>query len=256
MSRREKERDTIESLARALVSRVAWEHELGVQGYAKAARVPKAAARRAAASTDPARAVLEDPAEDPAAALADLRAEIGECTRCPLHRGRRHIVFGEGDPRARLVFVGEGPGRDEDRAGRPFVGAAGQLLDKIIGAMGLAREGVYICNVVKCRPPENRVPADEEAATCGAFLRRQIAAVGPEVVVALGATAAAFLLGRKEPLGAVRGRFHAAGGWQVMPTYHPAYLLRNASGKRPVWEDMQQVLKALGLSPPGGRDGR
>jgi uracil-DNA glycosylase family 4 len=164
-------------------------------------------------------------------------------------------VFGEGSPNASLVFVGEGPGRDEDMAGRPFVGAAGQLLDKIIEAMQLGRSDVYICNVVKCRPPSNRVPNPEEQGTCGPFVRRQLEIIRPKVVVALGGTAASFLLGRDESLGRLRGRFHGLGALKVMPTYHPAYLLRKPEGKKFVWQDMQLVMKELGITipPPGGR---
>jgi DNA polymerase len=147
-----------------------------------------------------------------------------------------------------LVFAGEGPGADEDRQGLPFVGAAGQLLTKIIQAIGLTREEVYICNVVKCRPPGNRTPTAEEQATCGPFLDRQLDIIAPEVIVALGKTAANDLLGLEEvPLGRLRGRFHPRGEAVVMPTYHPAYLLRNPSAKRAVWEDMKKVRDRLGL---------
>ncbi|HVT99083.1 MAG TPA: uracil-DNA glycosylase, partial [Acidobacteriaceae bacterium] len=148
--------------------------------------------------------------EDRAAALQAIREDIGNCTRCALHKGRHTIVFGDGDPNARLMFVGEGPGADEDAQGLPFVGRAGQLLNNMIGAMGLRRDQVYIANIVKCRPPQNRVPEPVEANTCAPFLFRQIDAIRPEVIVALGATAATYLLGGKSPLAALRGRIHHA----------------------------------------------
>jgi DNA polymerase len=237
--------DDIFDLARALGAGIEWEAETGVEGYPRNAGLP--------ATTAPATATPVAPADssDREAALAALREELGECTRCPLHAGRTKIVFGEGDPAARLVFVGEGPGRDEDLSGRPFVGAAGKLLDRIIAAIGLRREDVYICNVVKCRPPNNRDPAPDEAAICGPFMRRQLALIRPEVVVALGKPAARFLLGTEAPIGQLRGRFHELDGIKLMPTYHPAYLLRNPAGKRPVWEDMKQVRDLLGLAPAG-----
>jgi DNA polymerase len=185
---------------------------------------------------------------DRGARLAEVAAILEGCARCPLHAQRRTIVFGVGDPHARLVFVGEGPGADEDRQGEPFVGAAGQLLTKIIKAIGLEREEVYICNVVKCRPPGNRTPEPDEQATCSPFLERQLEIISPEVIVALGATAANYLLGTQDvSMRKMRGRFHQRGDTVVMPTYHPAYLLRNPDGKRFVWDDMKQVRDRLGL---------
>jgi DNA polymerase len=237
-------RDDIRDLARDLAERIRWEAELGGVGYPRGDRERTAAA---------AAAVSTGPAPDPAAALARLREEIGDCTRCKLHAGRTNVVFGDGDPRARLVFVGEGPGHDEDLSGLPFVGAAGHLLTKIIAAIGLQRQDVYICNVVKCRPPGNRDPEPDEVATCGPFLRRQLAILAPRVVVALGRPAAHFLLETAEPIGKLRGRFRDLGGARVMPTFHPAYLLRNESAKRPVWEDMKLVREALGLPAGGAR---
>lgn len=183
--------------------------------------------------------------------LEEIRAEIGDCTRCKLSEGRTHIVFGEGNPKARLVFVGEGPGRDEDLQGRPFVGRAGQLLNKIIEAMGLKREDVYICNVVKCRPPENRAPEPDEMATCEQFLFKQLRSIEPEVIVCLGSTAAQSILKSKLSLGSLRGKFHQYGRAKLMVTYHPAALLRNPNFKKPLWEDMQVVMKELGISRPG-----
>lgn len=180
--------------------------------------------------------------------LETIRRDLGECTRCPLHRGRTQIVFGAGDPHARLMFVGEGPGFDEDRQGEPFVGAAGQLLTKIIEAMQLSRNQVYIGNVVKCRPPGNRNPEPGEIQTCLPFLKRQIAAVRPDFICALGSISAQTLLETDVPISRLRGRFHDYGdNMQLMPTFHPAFLLRNPAKKRQVWEDVQKLMKALGI---------
>ena len=188
---------------------------------------------------------------DRAAALLAIRNDIGDCTRCPLaYAGRRKIVFGDGSPTARLMFVGEGPGADEDAQGVPFVGKAGQLLNNMIAAMGLARSEVYIANIVKCRPPGNRVPEPVEANTCSQFLLRQIDVVGPEVIVALGATAATYLLGVKQSLGSLRGRWHACRGAKLAVTYHPAFLLRDPSQKAEAWKDLRMVMGELGLKPP------
>ena len=183
--------------------------------------------------------------------LEDIREEIGDCTRCKLHTGRTNIVFGEGNPRARLVFVGEGPGRDEDIQGQPFVGRAGQLLTKIINAMGLKRSDVYICNVVKCRPPGNRTPEQDEIATCQQFLIKQLRTIDPAVIVCLGSVAAQSVLNTKAKLGELRGNFHTYGHAKLMVTYHPAALLRNPGFKKPLWEDMQLVMKELGISKSG-----
>ncbi|OGP11203.1 MAG: DNA polymerase [Deltaproteobacteria bacterium GWC2_42_51] len=183
--------------------------------------------------------------------LESVREELGDCKRCRLHKGRTNIVFGVGNPNASIVFVGEAPGEDEDLQGEPFVGKAGQLLTKIINAMGLKREDVYICNVVKCRPPKNRNPEPDEIATCRPFLEKQLDAIRPKIIVALGTHAAQTLLNTTEKITALRGQFY----WyrdsiQVMPTFHPSYLLRNESKKGEVWEDMQMALKALGLKIP------
>ena len=190
------------------------------------------------------------PAAGRAAALQLIRDEIGECTRCPLHKGRNKLVFGDGSPAARLMFVGEGPGADEDAQGLPFVGKAGQLLNNMIAAMGLRREEVYIANVVKCRPPGNRVPEQEEGATCTPFLFRQIDVIRPQVLVALGATAATWLLGSRQPLAGLRGRVHAFRGAQLIVTYHPAYLLRDPRQKKEAWADLQIAMRELGLKLP------
>jgi uracil-DNA glycosylase len=178
-------------------------------------------------------------AQDPS--LEAIREDIGECTRCKLHEHRTHIVFGEGDPQARLVFVGEGPGADEDATGRPFVGRAGQLLDKIIAAIGLKRDQCYIANVVKCRPPGNRTPERDEVATCEQFLLRQLAFIKPQVIVALGSPAFQCLLRTKETITRSRGEWREWNGIKVMPTFHPAYLLRSPDKKREAWEDMKKV---------------
>jgi DNA polymerase len=185
-----------------------------------------------------------------AAALQLIRDEIGDCKRCALHAGRNQLVFGDGDPLARLMFVGEGPGADEDEQGVPFVGKAGQLLNNMIGAMGLQREQVYIANVVKCRPPSNRVPDPEEANTCTPFLFRQIDVIRPEVLVALGATAATYLLGQRQPLAGLRGRIHDFRGTKLIVTYHPAFLLRDPRQKKEAWADLQIAMRELGLKPP------
>lgn len=177
--------------------------------------------------------------------LADIRTELGNCRRCRLSDGRRHLVFGVGNPGADLVFVGEAPGRDEDIKGEPFVGRAGQLLTRIIQAIGLERKDVYICNVIKCRPPQNRNPLPEEIEACEPFLVKQIEAIRPKVICALGKFAAQTLLKIEAPISTLRGRFHDYHGVPLMPTYHPAYLLRNPKGKRETWEDVQMIQKVL-----------
>ena len=194
--------------------------------------------------------------------LQEIRDDIGDCTRCKLHKGRTNIVFGVGDPHARLMFIGEGPGADEDAQGEPFVGRAGQLLNNMIKAMGLRREEVYIANVVKCRPPGNRTPERDECDTCSPFLMRQIAVIKPKVIVALGAVSAKNLLAINAPMSELRGRFYdfmPAGtrssdpSWQgakLAVTYHPAFLLRDPRQKGEAWKDLQMVMKYLGLKPP------
>ena len=177
--------------------------------------------------------------------LNDIREDIGDCRRCKLCEHRRTIVFGEGNPHARLVFVGEGPGAEEDATGRPFVGRAGQLLDKIIEAIGLKREEVYIANIVKCRPPGNRVPERDEVETCEPFLFRQLACIRPQVIVALGSPAFQCLLRTREPITRARGVWREWNGIKIMPTFHPAFLLRSPDKKREVWEDMKKVREEL-----------
>jgi uracil-DNA glycosylase len=203
----------------------------------------------------------EQGVSDPVTALRLIREDLGDCTRCALHKqGRKQIVFGVGNPNAELLFVGEGPGADEDEQGEPFVGRSGQLLTNMIKAMGLSREQVYIANIVKCRPPGNRAPEREESETCSPFLMRQIAAIKPKVVVALGATAAKNLLAMNAPMTQLRGRFYdfkPAGvldpnwdGCKLAVTYHPAFLLRDPRQKGEAWKDLQMVMRELGLKAP------
>ncbi len=205
----------------------------------------------------------EQSVSDPVKALKIIREDLGDCTRCPLHKqGRKQIVFGVGDPKAELMFVGEGPGADEDEKGEPFVGRGGQLLNNMIKAMGIEREQVYIANIVKCRPPGNRQPEREECATCSPFLMRQIAVVKPKVIVALGATAAKTLLAMNASMMQLRGRFYdfkPAGvrsndpnwdGCKLAVTYHPAFLLRDPRQKGEAWKDLQMVMKELGMKAP------
>ncbi len=181
--------------------------------------------------------------------LEKIRADLGECTRCKLHKQRNKIVFGDGNAKADLVFVGEGPGHDEDVQGLPFVGRAGKLLTQMIEAMGLERKDVYICNVVKCRPPENRLPERDEIATCSPYLVRQIDAIRPKVIVCLGATAAQMLLNTNRGISGFRGEWLEYRGTRLIATYHPAYLLRNPAAKSEVWKDLQKVMSVLGLQP-------
>ena len=206
--------------------------------------------------------------DDKPAALRVIREDIGDCTRCRLSQARTNIVFGVGDPQARIMFVGEGPGADEDAQGEPFVGRAGQLLNNMISAMGIRREDVYIANVVKCRPPQNRTPERDECDTCGPFLMRQISVVRPEMIVALGATAAKFLLGASDSMANLRGQ-HLRLSSRSLPqaraerdpdfttklvvTYHPAYLLRDPRQKKETWLDLQMVMKYLGMAAAEAR---
>ena len=181
--------------------------------------------------------------------LAKLRDEIGDCKRCKLCQGRKNIVFGSGHPSASLVFVGEGPGAEEDNIGEPFVGRAGQLLTKMIEAMSFTRSDVYICNVVKCRPPKNRDPEPDEIEACEPFLKQQLAIIKPQVIVGLGRYACQTLLKLDTPMSKLRGHWQQYDGIKFMPTFHPAYLLRNPSAKKEVWEDLQAVIKSLNAVP-------
>jgi len=180
--------------------------------------------------------------------LSLIRENLGDCTRCKLHKTRKNIVFGDGNPKAQLVFVGEGPGADEDAQGLPFVGRAGKLLTQMIEAMGLQRKDVYICNVVKCRPPENRQPEKDEVTECSPFLLRQIDTIAPKVIVCLGSTAAQTVLQTNRGISHFRGEWLEFRGRKLMATYHPAYLLRNPAAKGEVWKDLQKVMAELGLA--------
>jgi uracil-DNA glycosylase family 4 len=183
--------------------------------------------------------------------LERIREDITPtCTRCKLHKARKQIVFGVGNPKAQLVFVGEGPGRDEDEQGEPFVGRAGKLLTDMIAAMGLRRQDVYICNVVKCRPPENRLPEKDEIAACSPFLARQLAVISPKVICCLGACSAQTLLNTNQGISRFRGEFFDYHGAKLIATYHPAYLLRNPAAKAEVWKDLQKIMALLGLQLP------
>jgi uracil-DNA glycosylase len=241
---------------RDLAQHLRYYQEIGVEGLSRDAAWRKRAAAISkdgeasvalppAAPSQPDRPII--PLTDVGAAdrLVAIRAEIGDCTRCKLHTGRTNLVFGVGNPEATLMFIGEGPGADEDEQGEPFVGRAGQLLTQIIRAMGFAREEVYIANVVKCRPPGNRNPEADEIAQCSPFLQAQIASIKPKVIVALGKFAAQTLLATETPISRLRGRFHEMGDTVVMPTFHPSYLLRNPAAKREVWEDMKMVMARL-----------
>jgi len=241
------------ALAAAVRARVEYDRELGVLGYPKRPPVatptpaPEPVQATVATETD----LFTAPGLQRVHSLAAVRTELGDCTRCKLAGHRTQIVFGVGNPKARLVFVGEAPGRDEDLQGEPFVGRAGQLLTEIITkGMKLKREDVYICNVIKCRPPENRNPEPDEVASCEPFLLRQLELIGPEVIVALGKFAVQTLLREKAPITKLRGRWYDYHGIRLMPTFHPAYLLRNPAEKRVVWEDIQKVMRVLGLPIP------
>ncbi len=245
------------SLARDLAAHVQWMALSGVDeippglpwpGGAAAGEVPDGEGASAPAAVDAGDAGA--PASGLVATdLGGLRSEIGDCKRCRLSAARTQLVFGSGNPDARIVFVGEGPGRDEDRQGLPFVGRAGELLTDIIQkGMKIDRSEVYICNVVKCRPPDNRNPEPEEVDACSPFLIRQIELVQPEVIVALGKFAAQTLLQTTTPITRLRGRWHEYRGVPLMPTFHPAHLLRNPAFKREVWEDIKQVMQRLGMS--------
>ena len=269
----------IAAIAAEAARHVAWLREAGVREVPHRAVAPPQAPDRAppaeravagavAAPTHPARATpalhatggrayaLDDKGCGSPEMLA-VREELGECSRCKLAPGRTTLVFGVGNPRAELVFVGEGPGADEDAQGEPFVGRAGQLLTRMIEAMGYRREEVYIANVVKCRPPGNRNPEPDEIEACEPFLRAQLAAIGPKVIVALGKFAAQTLLRDTTPITRLRGRWSEYEGVKLMPTFHPAYLLRSPEEKKKAWDDLQLVMVALGRKrPPKGEGGQ
>ncbi len=194
------------------------------------------------------------PVGDKPSALKLIREDIGDCTRCRLHKGRTNLVFGVGNMNADLMFVGEGPGADEDAKGEPFVGRAGQLLNNMISAMGIKREDVYIANVVKCRPPQNRTPERDECDTCSPFLMRQIDVIKPKAIVALGAVAAKNLLAVNDSMANLRGRWYDFRNTKLLVTYHPAYLLRDPRQKKETWKDLQMAMKYLGLNPPAAKN--
>lgn len=215
------------------------------EGLRDAAPEPPPSPKPVAAS-----APMSSPTPDAARRLIEIREDLGDCKRCKLHADRTNIVFGVGSPKAELMFVGEGPGADEDAKGEPFVGRAGQLLTKMIEAMGVRRSDVYIANVVKCRPPGNRAPAPDEVAACSPFLRAQIHAIRPRVICTLGNAATAALLQKPEGITKLRGVFQEYEGIPVMPTYHPAFLLRSPDKKRDAWNDLQQIMTHLGWERP------
>ncbi|MBI3803190.1 MAG: uracil-DNA glycosylase [Nitrospirae bacterium] len=248
-------KEEIAALARQIRARLDWYREEGVDSWPRlAASKPTPPPPEIPTPADIAvSSLLSDvpsggdllPLVPPSKTLEEIRGEIGDCQRCKLCSTRKNIVFGTGDPNASLMFVGEAPGQDEDLQGKPFVGRAGQLLTKMIEAMGLSRETVYIANIIKCRPPENRNPQPDEIAACRPFLEMQIAAIRPKVVCALGTFSAQTLLGTQQKISALRGKFHDYRGVKVLPTFHPAYLLRNPSEKKSVWEDLKKIMEEL-----------
>ena len=243
-------------LRRAISDRVRYYNDLGIYDfYRQPVQAPGAdsgLATESARTTQPLADLMKlNPTNDPSAALRLIREDIGDCTRCRLHKqGRTQIVFGVGNPSAELMFIGEAPGADEDERGEPFVGRAGQLLTNMIKAMGLSREEVYIANIIKCRPPNNRTPERDECETCSPFLMRQIEAVAPKAIVALGAVAAKTLLAINAPMSELRGRWYDFRGTKLAVTYHPAFLLRDPRQKKETWKDLQMVMKDLGLEVP------
>jgi uracil-DNA glycosylase family 4 len=246
--------DELRRLVAGVRTNLALRARSGLQGVpAGVSRRRGTATTNAAPGVTAAEAVADGQGLTGAPGLAILRDEIGDCRRCKLCEGRTNLVFGVGNPEAHLVFVGEGPGADEDAQGEPFVGKAGQLLNKMIEAMGYARADVYICNVVKCRPPGNRNPEPDEIAACEPFLKKQLAAIRPRMIVTLGKFAAQCLLRDDTPISRLRGNFRTYEGVQLMPTFHPAYLLRDPTKKKEAWEDLKTViaaLKRMGLGPP------
>ena len=235
-------------LKRALADRIRYYNELGIYDFYRRESIPAEAQEAMPPRAKPSPLPVFN---DAAAALRLIREDIGDCTRCKLHQqGRKQIVFGVGNPNADLMFIGEAPGADEDLQGEPFVGRSGQLLTNMIKAMGLSREGVYIANIIKCRPPGNRQPESDECETCSPFLLRQIEAIQPMVLVALGAVAAKTLLAIHAPMSELRGRWFDFHGHKLAVTYHPAFLLRDPRQKKEAWKDLQMVMKELGLTMP------
>jgi len=241
-------------LRRAVADRIRYYKELGIYDFYRREAGPdsvtKLAPREMSKADEGVRPTLVE-ISDPASGLRLIREDIGDCTRCRLHKqGRKQIVFGVGNPRAELMFIGEAPGADEDEQGEPFVGRAGQLLNNMIKAMGLSREEIYIANIIKCRPPGNRTPERDECETCSPFLMRQIEVIGPKAIVALGAVAAKTLLAVNAPMSQLRGQWYDFRGTKLAVTYHPAFLLRDPRQKKETWKDLQMVMKELGLKPP------
>src|SRR6266567_6101182 len=251
------------NLRRSLADRVRYYKELGIYDfYRQPVAVDLQDSQESVAPTPSSAAVIREEQDlsatinleslaDPATSLRLIREDLGDCTRCRLHKqGRKQIVFGVGNPNADLMFIGEAPGADEDEQGEPFVGRAGQLLTNMIKAMGLRREDVYIANIIKCRPPGNRAPERDECDTCSPFLMRQIEAVRPKALVALGAVAAKTLLAVNAPMSELRGRWYDFRGTKLAVTYHPAFLLRDPRQKKETWKDLQMVMKEMGLAVP------
>ncbi len=251
------------NLRRALADRLRYYNDLGIYDFYRRGpgEIPVEQAEIKEEQPNPVAIINEEnllagskpePAiPDASSALRLIREDIGDCTRCPLHKqGRKQIVFGVGNPCAALMFIGEAPGADEDQQGEPFVGRAGQLLNNMIKAMGLRREDIYIANIIKCRPPGNRTPERVECETCSPFLMRQIEAIKPKAIVALGAVAAKTLLAINAPMSELRGRWYDFRGTKLAVTYHPAFLLRDPRQKKETWKDLQMVMKDLGLTIP------
>ncbi len=237
-----------QALTQEIAARLKWYQDSGVVSWKRSAAQKTPAEQTVSAKENP---VTQQPLSETGTMTLDtIREEMGDCRRCTLCSTRTNIVFGTGNPHASLLFVGEGPGREEDLQGKPFVGRAGQLLTKMIAAMGFSRDEVYIANIVKCRPPENRNPKPDEIAMCRPFLHQQIAAIRPKVVCALGTFSAQTLLSTEERISNLRGKFHDLIGIKVLPTFHPAYLLRNPSQKKRVWEDLQMIMAELKKKPP------
>jgi uracil-DNA glycosylase family 4 len=238
-------------LKRALADRIRYYNELGIYDFYRRESTENQSMTPKTLVPITETFQSESGVHDPVTALRLIREDIGDCTRCKLHKqGRKQIVFGVGNPNADLMFIGEAPGADEDLQGEPFVGRSGQLLTNMIKAMGLSREEVYIANIIKCRPPGNRQPEIDECETCSPFLLRQIEAIQPKVLVALGAVAAKTLLAVNEPMSQLRGRWFDFHGHKLAVTYHPAFLLRDPRQKKETWKDLQMVMKDLGLKPP------
>ena len=240
-----------------LAARVKYYKEMGIYDfYRRPVEEGVELALQPVAETMPIKAQASAPPiiGDKPSALKLIREDIGDCTRCRLHKGRTNLVFGVGNMNADLMFVGEGPGADEDAKGEPFVGRAGQLLNNMISAMGIKREDVYIANVVKCRPPQNRTPERDECDTCSPFLMRQIDVIKPKAIVALGAVAAKNLLAVNDSMANLRGRWYDFRNTKLLVTYHPAYLLRDPRQKKETWKDLQMAMKYLGLNPPAAKN--